>query len=94
MQFNTLHDEALGDLYRSPRIVRVLKSRKLRYARHVAIIGNKINAYRILVGKRIEKRSLGRSEYKIEIDFTGVGRVGERWLELAPGWLVVLLPQS
>jgi hypothetical protein len=47
-------------LYASPNIVRVIKSRRMRYARHIARMGDKRNAYNILVGKPKEKRWLGR----------------------------------
>jgi hypothetical protein len=46
-----LHNEALHNLYCSPSIIRIIKSRKMRWAGHVARMGKKRNAYRILVGK-------------------------------------------
>jgi hypothetical protein len=46
-----LHNEELRDLYSSPSIIRKIKSRKMRLARHVARMGKKRNAYRLLVGK-------------------------------------------
>jgi hypothetical protein len=55
-----LHNEELHNLYASPNILRVLKSRKIRLARHVAQIGEMRNAYKIVVGKPRGKRSLGR----------------------------------
>jgi hypothetical protein len=55
-----LHIEELHDLYSSPSIIRMIKSRRLRWAGHVARIGEKRNSYRILVGKPEGKRPLER----------------------------------
>jgi hypothetical protein len=46
-----LHNEELHNLYSSPSIIRIIRSRKMRWAGHVARMGEKRNAYRILVGK-------------------------------------------
>jgi hypothetical protein len=46
-----LHNEKLHNLYFSPNIIRMIKSRKMRWAGHVARMGKKRNAYRIFVGK-------------------------------------------
>jgi hypothetical protein len=56
-----LHNEELHNLYSSPNIIRMIKSRKMRWAGHVARMGEKRNAYRILVEKPEGKRPLGRS---------------------------------
>jgi hypothetical protein len=55
-----LHKEELHNLYSSPNVIRLIKSRRMRWAGHVARVGEKMNAYRILVGKTEEKRPLGR----------------------------------
>jgi hypothetical protein len=55
-----LHNEKLRDLYSSPSIIRIIKSRKMRWAGHVARMGEKRNAYRLLVGKPEGKSALGR----------------------------------
>jgi hypothetical protein len=55
-----LHNEELHNLYSSPSIIRIIKSRRMRLAGHVARMGKKRNAYRILVGKPEEKRPLER----------------------------------
>jgi hypothetical protein len=55
-----LHNEELHNLYSSPSIIRVIKSRRMRLAEHVTRMGEKRNAYRILVGKPEGKRPLGR----------------------------------
>jgi hypothetical protein len=53
-----LHSDELRDLYSSPNIIRILKSRMMRWARYVARMGEKRNAYRLLVGKSEGKRPL------------------------------------
>jgi hypothetical protein len=58
-----LHNEELHNLYSSPSIIRMIKSRRMRWAWHVARIGLKMNAYRILVGMPEGKRPLGRPRY-------------------------------
>jgi hypothetical protein len=56
-----LHNEELNDLYSSPNIVRVIKSRRMRWAGHVVRKGRRLkNVYRVLVGKPEGKRPLGR----------------------------------
>jgi hypothetical protein len=55
-----LYNEKPHKLSCSPSIIRIIKSRRMRWARHVARMGEKMNACRILVGKPEEKRPLGR----------------------------------
>jgi len=55
-----LHNEELNDSYCSPNIVRVIKSRRMRWAGHVARMGEARGVYRVLVGKPEGKRPLGR----------------------------------
>jgi hypothetical protein len=55
-----LHSEELHDLYSSPDIIRQIKSRIMRWAGHVARMGEGRNVYRVLVGKPEGKRPLGR----------------------------------
>jgi hypothetical protein len=50
-EWRRLHNEELNDLYSSPNIIRVLKSRRMRWAGHVARMGEETGAYRILVGR-------------------------------------------
>jgi hypothetical protein len=59
-----LHNEELHNLYSSPSTIIMIKSRRMRWARHVARMGKKRNAYRILVGKAEGKRPLGRPRRK------------------------------
>jgi hypothetical protein len=55
-----LHNKELYVLYSSPNIIRVIKSRRLRWAEHVARMGERRGAYRALVGKSEKRRPLGR----------------------------------
>jgi len=60
MEWRRLRNEELSDLYSSPNIVRVIKSRRMRWAGHVARMGEEMGAYKVLVGKPEGKRPLGR----------------------------------
>jgi hypothetical protein len=55
-----LHNEELRNLYSSPSIIRMIKSRRMRWAGHVARMMEKQNAYRVFVGKKEGKILLGR----------------------------------
>jgi hypothetical protein len=83
----TLHNEELNDLYSSPNIVRVIKSRRMRWAGHVAWIGKERGVYRVLVRKPEGERSLGRPRRRWEdnnnIDLQEVGCGGMDWIGLA-----------
>jgi len=65
-EWRKLHNEKLNDLYLSPNIVRVLKSRRMRWARHVARMGERRGIYRVVVVKPDGKRQLGRPGRKWE----------------------------
>jgi hypothetical protein len=86
-EWRRLHNEELNDLYSSPNIIRVIKSRRLRCARHVARIEEGRGAYRILVGRPEERRQLGRPwrrwEDNIKMDFQEVGWEGMYWIDMA-----------
>jgi hypothetical protein len=79
--------EELNDLYSSPNIVRVIKSRRMRWARHVARIGEGRGVYKVLVRKPKRRRPLGRHrrrwEDNIRMDLREVGCGGVDWMELA-----------
>ena len=82
-----LHNAKLHALYSSPNIIRNLKSRRLRWAGHVARIEQSRNTYRVLVGKPESKRPLGRPrrrwEDNIKMDLREVGCVPRDWITLA-----------
>jgi hypothetical protein len=59
-----LHNEELNDLYSSPNIIRVIKSRRMGWAGHIARMGAKRGAYRILVGRPEGRRPLGRPRHR------------------------------
>ena len=59
-EWRRLHNEKLNDLYSSPNIVRVIKSRRMRWGGHVARMGEERGVYRVLVGKPERRRPLGR----------------------------------
>jgi hypothetical protein len=81
-----LNDE-LHSLYSSPSIVRVIKSRRLRWVGHVARMGEGIDVYRILVGRPEGKRPLGRRrcrwEDNIKMDLRETVIDGANWIRLA-----------
>jgi hypothetical protein len=62
-----LQNEEPNDLYCSPTIVRVIKSRRIIWARHVARMGEGRGMYRVLVGKPEGKKSLGRPRHRWEV---------------------------
>jgi hypothetical protein len=59
-EWRKLHNEELNDLYCLPNIVRVIKSRRMRWAGHVVRMVDRRDAYRVLVGRPAGKRQLGR----------------------------------
>ena len=86
-EWRKLHNEELIDMYCSHNIVRVIKSRRMRWAGHVARIGERRGVCRVLVGKPEGKRPLGRPrrrwENNIKMDLQEVGCGGMDWIELA-----------
>ena len=82
-----MHNEELNGLYSVPNIVRVVKSRRMRWAGHVARMGEDRGVHGVLVGKPEGKRPLGRprrrweDNIKMELQEVGGGR-GD-WMELA-----------
>ena len=69
-EWRKLHNEELNDLYCSPNIVRVIKSRRMRWAGHVAGMGERRGAYRFLVEKPEGKGPLGRPRCRWEDNIT------------------------
>jgi hypothetical protein len=82
-----LHNEELRDLYSSSSIIRIIKSRRMKWAGHVARMGEKRNAYRLFVGKPEGKRPLGIPRRKwidnIRMDLGEVGWGNVDWIGLA-----------
>jgi hypothetical protein len=82
-----LHDEELHNLCSSPSIIRIIKSRRMRWAGHMARMGEKRNVYRLLVRKSEGKRPLGRSRRRwivnIKVDLLEVGVSVVDWIGLA-----------
>jgi hypothetical protein len=82
-----LHNEELNDLYSLPNIVQVVKSRRMRWAGHVARMGQERGVHRVLVGKPEGKRPLRRPrrrwEDNIKMDLQEIGWSHGDWRELA-----------
>jgi hypothetical protein len=82
-----LHNYELHSLYSSPNIVRVIKSRRMRWAGHVARMRELRCVYRVLVGRFEGKRPLGRPrrrwEDNIKMELREIGIDGANWIRLA-----------
>jgi hypothetical protein len=101
-----LHNEELRDLYSSPSIIRIIKSRRMRWAGHVARMGEKRNAYRLLVGKPEGERPLGRPRRRLvdnirmdlgevgwsDVDWIGLAQDRNRWSALVNSVLNLRIP--
>ena len=99
-EFRKLKNEDLNDLYSSPSTVRVIKSRRMRWAGHVAHMGERGGVYRVLMGKPKGKSQLGRLRRRwddnIKIDLQKVGFGGMDWIELAQdrdSWRALVNPE-
>ena len=86
-EWKKMHNEELNDLYSLPNIVRVVKSRRMRWAGHVARLGEDRGVQRVLVGKPEGKRPLGRPRRRcvdnIKMDLQEVEGGRGDWMELA-----------
>jgi hypothetical protein len=84
-----MHNDELHGLYSSPNIVRMIKSRRMRWrwAGHVARMGDGRDVYRVLVGRPERKRPLGRPRHRwednIKLDLRETGIDGANWIRLA-----------
>jgi len=86
-EWRRLHNEELNDLYSSPNIVVVIKWKRMRWAGHVARMGEERRVYRVLVGKPEGERPMGRPRYRwvdnIRMDLQEVGCGYMEWIGLA-----------
>jgi hypothetical protein len=86
-EWRKLHNEELRDLHSLPSIIRIIKSRRMRWAGHVARMGEKRNVYRLLVGNPEGKWPLGRPRRRwvdnIKIDLGEVRGGDVDWIGLA-----------
>jgi transposase InsO family protein len=86
-EWRKLHNDELHDLYSSPSVIRRIKSRRMRWEGLVARMGEKRNAYRLLVGKPEGRRPIGRPRRmwvdNIRMDLGEVGWGGVDWIGLA-----------
>jgi hypothetical protein len=99
-------NEELRDLYSSPSIIRIIKSRRMRWVGHVARMGEKRNAFRLLVRKPEGKRPLARPRRRWEdnirmdlgevgwsdVDWIGLARDRNRWRALVNSVLKLRVP--
>jgi hypothetical protein len=86
-EWRKLHNEELHNLYSSPDIIRQVKSRRMRWAGHVAFMGEERKVFKVLVGKPEGKRPLGRSrsrwEVGVRLDLRENGLGSVDWIRLA-----------
>jgi hypothetical protein len=85
-EWRKLHNKELHDLYSLPSITRITKARRMRWVGHLARMGEKRKAYRLLVGKPEGRRPLGRSKHRwlgnIRMDLVEVGWGDVDWIGL------------
>ena len=105
-EWRRLHNEELNDLYFSPNILRVIKSIRIRWAGHVARMGEERGVYRVLVGKPEGKRPLGRPRRRwvdnirthlqevgcVYVDWIGMAQDTDRWRTLVSAVMNLRVP--
>jgi hypothetical protein len=105
-EWRKLHNEELRDLYSAPSIIRIIKSRRMRWTGHVARMGEKRNVCRLLVGKPEGKRPLRRPRRRWvdnirmdlgevgwdDVDWIGLAKDRNRWRALANSVLNLRIP--
>ena len=88
-EWRGLHNEEIHSLYRSPNIVRMIKSRRLRWTGHVARMEEDRSAFEMLTGKPTGKRPFGRPrrrwEGNIRMDLEEIGINAGNWVDLGSG---------
>jgi hypothetical protein len=86
-EWRKLHNEELHNLYSSPDIIRQVKSRRMRWAWHVARMGEERKVYKVLVGRPEGRRALGRPRRRwedgIRKDLREIGLGGVDWIRLS-----------
>jgi hypothetical protein len=86
-EWRKLYNEELHNFYSSPSIIRIIKSRRMRRAGHVARMGEKRDVYGLLVGKREGKGPLGRPRHRwidnIKMNLLEIGLSVVYWIGLA-----------
>jgi hypothetical protein len=89
-EWRKLHSEELHILYSSPNIIRQIKSWRMRWAEHVARMGEERNVYSVLMGKPEGKRPLGRPRLRwedgIRMDLREIGWGSVDLIQLAQDW--------
>jgi hypothetical protein len=100
-EWRKLHNEELHNLYSSPDIIRQVKSRRMRWAGHVARMGEDRKLYKVFVGKPEGKRPLGRPRRRWEdvlggVDWIRLAQDRDRWRAVVSAVmnLRVLAPRS
>jgi hypothetical protein len=105
-EWRKLHNEELRNLYSLPSIIRIIKLRRMRWAGHVARMGEKRNAYRLLVGKLEGKRPLRRPRRRWvdnirmrlgevgwgDVDWIGLAQDRNRWRAVVNSVLNLWVP--